>query len=58
MVLSVHNERGTWPLGRIIEVMPGKDGHVRTVKVVVNSKTYARGINSLSLVLPSDEISC
>ena len=58
MVLSVHNERGTWPLGRIIEVMPGDDGHVRTVKVLVNGKTYVRGINSISLVLPSNEISC
>ena len=34
VMLSVdHTQRSHWPLGRIVEVYPGKDGIVRSVKV-------------------------
>ena len=35
LVVSPKTPRGHWPLGRIVEVYPGKDGHVRVTKVQV-----------------------
>ena len=36
--------RGKWPLGRIVEVMPGQDGKVRVAKVLVGGKTVNRPV--------------
>ena len=33
LVISPDMPRGHWPLGRIIKVYSGKDGHVRVVEV-------------------------
>ena len=44
LVISSDTSRGQWPLGRILEVYPGKDGHVRSVKVQVGDKQYLRPI--------------
>ena len=44
LVTSQDNPRGTWPMGRVTEVHPGPDGHVRVVKVKVGDKTYTRPI--------------
>ena len=44
-------ERGTrpwhWPLGRIVEVYQGKDGHVRVAKVQVGKSQLTRPILKL-----------
>lgn len=42
-----------WPLGRIVETFPGKDGVVRVVKVKTAKGEYTRGINCVAL-LPDD----
>ncbi|XP_074653617.1 uncharacterized protein LOC141907774 [Tubulanus polymorphus] len=34
--------RGQWPLGRIIDVHPGSDGHVRSVELKTTSGVYRR----------------
>jgi len=44
LVISPDTVRGQWPLGRILEVYPGKDGKVRTVKVQVGDRQYSRPI--------------
>ena len=56
LVFSVDTERGKWPLGKIVETNMEADGNVRSVKVLVNNKLYTRGLNSLSLIVPNDEI--
>ena len=38
LVVSSDIPQGQWPLGRILEVYPGKDGKVRTVKLQVDNK--------------------
>ena len=35
LVISPDTPRGHWPLGRVQEVYPGQDRHVRAVKVQV-----------------------
>jgi hypothetical protein len=47
MLVDQSNPRGRWPLARIEEVFAGKDGLVRTVRVLVGGKTYLRPITRL-----------
>ena len=44
LVVSPDTPRGQWPLGRILEVYPGKDGHIRSVRLQVGEKQYSRPI--------------
>ena len=47
LVLITDMPRGQWPLGRIVEVYPGTDGHVRAVKVKVGGKMLVRPITKI-----------
>ena len=38
---------GRWPLGRIVETYPGKDGHTRVAKIQCGEKTLTRPIHKL-----------
>ena len=40
MIADPHLVRAQWPIGSISEVLQGKDGRVRVVKVKVNDKIY------------------
>ena len=44
LVISPKTPRGHWPLGRITEVFPRKDGHVRVAKVQVGRNELTRPI--------------
>ena len=43
---KVHS--GQWPLGRIVQVHPGKDGVVRSAKIATRSTTLTRPIRSFA----------
>jgi len=47
LVIFPDSERGKWPLGKIVEAVPGEDGNVRIVNVLVNGKVYRRGLNTI-----------
>ena len=47
LVLSTDTPRGKWPLGRIVQVFPGPDGHVRTADVRVKGSILRRPIVKL-----------
>ena len=47
LVLEPNLPRGKWPLGRIVDTYPGKDGHSRVVKVQCGEKTVVRPIHKL-----------
>ncbi|KAK3085160.1 hypothetical protein FSP39_025212 [Pinctada imbricata] len=47
IVMNPYEPRGHWPLGRVEEVYPGKDGHVRVVKLNVGKNSIVRPINKL-----------
>ena len=50
--------RKCWPLGRILEIIPGEDGNVRVVKVLRLGKEVLRSVGSvcpLELVDPRSD---
>ena len=55
LIVDSRNLRGQWPLGRVIEVMPGKDGKVRVVRVKTNFGEYVRPVAKLCVLLTTGE---
>jgi hypothetical protein len=47
LIQEDHVPRLQWDMGIIVEVFPGKDGRVRTVKVKTSKGTYVRSIQRL-----------
>ena len=47
LVISPDISRGNWPLGRVLEIHPGQDGHVRIVKIQVGEGTLIRPVTKL-----------
>ena len=47
LVVSTDTPRGNWPIGRVIRVYPGKDGHTRVVRVQVGQNELLRPISKL-----------
>ena len=47
IVISPDSSRGTWPLGRVTETFPGKDGFTRVVNVRIGDKVLKRSISRL-----------
>ena len=47
LMVEPNASRGEWPLGRVIEVLPGADGLVRVVKVKAKGKVYVRPVHRL-----------
>ena len=46
--------RGSWKIGRVTEVFPGKDGLVRNIKVKTASGTYRRAVTRISILHPAE----
>ena len=47
LVLDQDIPRDRWPLGRILEMYPRRDGHARVAKVKCGGKTLVRLIHKL-----------
>ena len=47
LVIQPDTPRRRWPLGRIVAVYPGRDGHTRVAKFACGVKTVVRPINKL-----------
>ena len=50
LVPAVERPRGKWPLGRVLEVMPGSDGLLHEVKVRTATKELVSSIDRLCLL--------
>ena len=48
-------KRSHWPLGRIVETLPGPDNIVRVVKVKTKDSGYVRSVASLELLERSND---
>ena len=44
-----------WPLGHIVETLPGPDNAVRVVKVQTKDSSYVRSVASLALLKYSND---
>ena len=55
LVVDPEQPRGRWPLGRIVEIFPGADGHVRAVSVRIGQSVLKRSITRLCLIMPEEE---
>ncbi|KAK0133431.1 hypothetical protein N1851_031062 [Merluccius polli] len=55
LVVDPNAPRGSWILGRIIEVFPDLKGLVRSVKIKTQNNILARPIMKLCLMLECDE---
>jgi len=54
LVYDEHAPRGKWPLGRVVEAYPDKQGDVRQVLVRTSTGNVKRPISKLFLVLRKD----
>lgn len=55
VLLSDQNAiRGKWTLGKVIQVYPGTDGKVRTVKVKTKDTEYNRPISKIVVIYPAE----
>jgi len=45
--LLIAIEHTAWPLGRILETYPSKDGNVRSVKLHIGNKQFVRPVVKL-----------
>ena len=44
-----------WPLGRIVDTYPGKDGFARVVSIKTENGIYKRPVTKTALLLPSKD---
>lgn len=45
----------SWPMGRVTQVYPGEDGHVRVVDVLMQGRTFRRPIHKLVRLLGEED---
>ena len=46
--------RGNWCIGRVVPVYPGKDGHIRNVKVKTATGEYRRPITKIVVIYQAE----
>ena len=56
IVLSLDEKtpRGTWPMGKVLQVFRDEDEHVRSAFVKTEKGTYHRPISKLCMLLESE----
>lgn len=47
VLVSPDSPRGSWPLGKVVKVYPGKDGHVRVLDVQVDNSVLTRPVTKV-----------
>ena len=47
LIIAPDTPRGQWPLGKIVEIYPGPDNHVRAAKVQIGRNTLIRPITKI-----------
>ena len=55
ILIHLPTPRGTWPLGRISKVIPGRDGVIRVCEVICNGKRSLRNVRLLTLLVRPDD---
>ena len=50
IVISADSPRAHWPLAKVINVFPGKDGRVRIAEIQIGNKLLKRSVTKLCLL--------
>ncbi|XP_039508948.1 uncharacterized protein LOC120484130 [Pimephales promelas] len=53
LVIDFQLPRASWPIGRVVRLLPSQDGRVRVAEIDINGKTYVRPVAKL---IPLPEI--
>ena len=54
LIIEDNIPRGEWKLGTILQTFPGKDGHIRSVKLRTQQGEYERPIVRCCLLHPQE----
>ena len=54
ILLDEKSARGTWPMGRVTEVITSADGHVRQARVKTSTGNYMRPISKMCRILEGE----
>ena len=49
------DKRNQWPMGRVVEVHPSKDGLVRSITLRAGNSTFKRPVHKTVLLVAADE---
>ncbi|KAL0195042.1 hypothetical protein M9458_008614, partial [Cirrhinus mrigala] len=52
MIVDQQLPRALWPIGRIVQVFPGKDNRVRSAEIKVKDRTYLRPVTKIISLPP------
>jgi len=55
LVVEPNTPRGIWPIGRVIETLPGPDGIVRVVRVRTKTGIFIRPVGKLCLLVEAEK---
>ncbi|XP_067233763.1 uncharacterized protein [Chanodichthys erythropterus] len=55
MIVDQQLPRALWPVGRIVQVFPGKDNRVRSAEIKVKDRTYLRPVTKIISLPPLPE---
>lgn len=44
LVIDSQLPRASWPIGRVVRLLPSQDGRVRVAEIVINGKMYVRPV--------------
>ncbi len=55
MIVDPQLPRAVWPVGRIVQVFPGKDNRVRSAEIKVKDRTYLRPVTKIICLPPMPE---
>ncbi len=56
LIVDPQLPRALWPVGRIVQVFPGKDNRVRSAEIKVKDRTYLRPVTKIICLPPMPEL--
>ncbi len=55
LVIDSQLPRASWPIGRVVRLLPSQDGRIRVAEVAINERTYVRPVAKLIPLPQIDE---
>lgn len=52
MIMDPQLPRASWPVGRVVKLIPSADGHIRSAQIQVKDRLYLRPVAKLVRLPP------